>query len=914
MKQLAFFIILLLSAAISPAQIAVQNLLCEGLQNPEGIDVVQPRLSWQIENTQRGVLQTAYQIIVSSTAEKLAANNGDLWNAGKINSDASINLTYNGAKMQSRTECFWKVKVWTSKGESEWSSPAHWSMGLLYYLDWKGRWMGLDRAFPWDNETAIARLSARYFRKEFTAPTAIKKAKLYIIGLGMYEAYINGQRIGNQVLAPVPTDYTKGVKYNVFDVTAQLQQGTNAIGVTLGNGRFYAMRQNYKPYKIKTFGYPKLLMQLEVEYADGKTDIIESDDTWKATADGPIRTNNEYDGEEYDATKELTGWNKPVYNDSKWLKAELVQEPGGAYEAQMTPNMKVMEVIKPIAIKKLDAKRYVLDMGQNMAGWLKLKATGKKGDTLTFRFAETLEKNGELYRANLRDARSTDKYIFKGNGTEEWHPAFVYHGFRYVEISGFNGLPTLQNFEGQVVYDDMPTAGQFQTSDSTINGIYKNAYWGIRSNYKGMPVDCPQRNERQPWLGDRSAGAYGESFIFNNHLLYAKWLNDIEQAQKADGSIPDVAPAFWRYYGDNVTWPGTYLNVADMLYTQFADAVAIQKHYPSMKRWMNYMYDRYMKDGLMTKDKYGDWCVPPEALNLIHSRDSSRNTDGVLLATATYYHCLTLMQKFAPIAGQQDDIKDWSVIAGQIKQNFQKHFLNTSNFQYSNNTVTANILPISYGITTPDEMDKVFANVVNKVVNENGGHISTGVIGTQWLMRTLTTCGRPDLAYQLASNTTYPSWGYMLKNGATTIWELWNGNTADPAMNSGNHVMLLGDLIIWYYENLAGIKSSETQIGFKQIIMKPSFVKQLSFVNASYESPYGEIKSHWQQSEKSFHWDITIPPNTTALIYLPAKNKNEVLEGTTSADKKDGIHFMQMEDNKAVFEIGSGNYSFSIVK
>lgn len=910
-KRLALLLFICFAAVGSQAQVSVQHLLCEGLQNPEGIDVVQPRLSWQIESAQRSVLQTAYQVIVSSTQEKLAANEGDLWNSGKVASDASVNISYAGASLKSRTECCWKVKVWTNKGETDWNNTGYWSMGLLYYLDWKGRWIGLDRAFPWDNETAIARLSARYFRKNFEVATPVKKAKLYIIGLGMYEAYINGQRIGNQVLAPVPTDYTKGVKYNVFDVTEYVNKPTSTIGITLGNGRFYAMRQNYKPYKIKTFGYPKMLVQLEIEYADGKTDIIESDDTWKATADGPIRTNNEYDGEEYDATKELTGWNYPGYNDNKWLKAELVQEPGGTYEAQMTPNMKVMEVVKPIAIKKLDAKRYVLDMGQNMAGWLKLKATGKKGDTLMFRFAETLEKNGELYRANLRDARVTDKYIFKGGGPEEWHPTFVYHGFRYVEITGFTGTPTLQNFEGQVVYDDMQTAGQFQTSDSTINGVYKNAYWGIRSNYKGMPVDCPQRNERQPWLGDRSAGAYGESFIFNNHTLYAKWLDDIEQAQKADGSIPDVAPAFWRYYGDNVTWPGTYLNVADMLYTQFADAVAVQKHYPSMKRWMNYMYDRYLKDGLVTKDKYGDWCVPPEALNLIHSRDSSRNTDGILLATATYYHCLTLMQKFATVAGQSADTKDWASRAESIRTTFQSHFLNTANHQYSNNTITANILPISYGITPTTDMQNVFTNVVSKLAKDSN-HISTGVIGTQWLMRTLTECGRPDLAYQLASNTTYPSWGYMLKNGATTIWELWNGNTADPAMNSGNHVMLLGDLIIWYYENLAGIKSSEEQVGFKQIILKPSFVKQLSFVNASYASPYGTIKSHWQQTATTFHWDITIPPNTKALMYVPATDKNKVMENGKKATDVEGVNFKKMEDGKAIFEVGSGSYLFDV--
>lgn len=896
--------------AAPPAAVQLQRLRCELLTNPEGIDAPAPRLSWELGSAARGLTQTAYQVLVASTPEKLAADEGDLWNSGKVGSGQSVHVAYAGAPLNTRARCYWKVRTWTSQGETAWSAPARWSMGLLHYLDWKGRWIGLDHAFAWDTEETHARLSARYFRKEFKADKPVRQATASIIGLGLYELYLNGQRVGEQVLAPGPTDYTQGVKYNTYDVTALLRPGPNAVGAVLGNGRFYAMRQRYKPYKIKTFGYPKLLMQLDVTYADGTREVIKTDETWQATADGPIRTNNEYDGEEYDATKEMPGWATAGFDAKNWLKTELVQEPGGAYEAQMNENMKVMETLKPVALTRLKSGAYVLDMGQNLAGWLRLRAAGRRGDKITLRFAETLQKTGELYVANLRDARVTDVYTLRGGTREIWEPTFVYHGFRYVEISGYPGTPTLADFDGRVVYDEMATTGEFTTSNATINQIYKNAYWGIRSNYKGMPIDCPQRNERQPWLGDRTTGAYGESFVFDNSRLYAKWLDDIAQAQKADGSIPDVAPAFWRYYGDNVTWPGTYLTIADMLYGQYGDAAPIVKHYDSMRRWLMYMRENYTSNGLITKDKYGDWCVPPESEKLIHAQDPARNTSGELIASATYYHLLTLMQRFAALAGRPADAQEYAALGAKIKDAFNQKFLNAQNQQYANNTVTANLLPLAYGLTPEAERGKVFQNIADKIVVENKGHISTGVIGTQWLMRGLTAAGRPDIAYRLATNRDYPSWGYMAANGATTIWELWNGNTADPAMNSQNHVMLLGDLLIWYYENLAGIKSAPDAPGFQTIEMKPALIDGLTSVQASYRSVRGLIRSNWTKDARHFTWNITVPGNTRALVYLPAKSAKDVEEGGRKVANAEGVKFVRMEGDRAVFEVGSGEYAF----
>ena len=892
------------------AQVKLSNLKCEMLTNPIGIDAKQPRLSWQLQSPQRGTMQTSYQILVASSEEKLAKNEGDLWDSGKVNSEKSVMVDYEGKQLESREDCFWKVKVWTNVGESSWSETAKWSMGFLYYKDWYGRWIGFDRPFAWDSDTFHSRLSARYFRKEFAVKKTIKEAKAYIIGLGLYELYFNGKKIGDQVLAPTPTDFTQNVKYNVFDVTNEIQLGENAVGVILGNGRYYDMRQHYKPYKIKNFGFPKLLFQLEVEYEDGTKDILKTDNSWKGTADGPIRSNNEYDGEDYDARKEMPGWNTFGFDDSKWLQAEYVQEPRGNFEAQMNLNMKVMDTVIPVGIKQLSPGKYILDMGQNMVGWLKMKVNGEAGDTVQLRFAEILKDDGEIFTANLRDALQTDYYVLKGGETENWHPRFVFHGFRYVEITGYPGEPTLSDFTGEVVYDEMATTGQFETSNPLITQIHKNAYWSIGGNYKGMPLDCPQRNERQPWLGDRSTGCYSESFVFNNGSLYAKWVDDIGHTQKEDGCIGDVAPAFWRYYSDNMTWPGTYLMVADMLYRQYGDAKPIEMHYESMKKWMEYMRERYMtNDFIVTKDSYGDWCVPPVTIEAGRGKSADQKHPSELISTAYYYYFLGLMEKFAKMTNNQQDVPKYQELAENIKAGFNKTFYHDDLGGYGENKLTDNLLALNFGLVSSDDHDRVF-NTIVKTIEDYGGHLSTGLIGAQWIMRTLTENGRPDIAYQLAANKTYPSWGYMVENGATTIWELWNGNTAAPNMNSYNHVMLLGDLIIWFYEDLAGIKSSTEKPGFKQIIMKPQPVGELDFVTASYHSAYGQIKSDWKKKGSNFSWDITIPVNSSAIVYLPAKSEININESGKKIQDVVGVHFLKMDGDHAIFEIGSGNYHF----
>ena len=810
------------------ANIRVHSLKCEMLEHPVGIDTPSPRLSWMISSDSRSIKQTACHVLVASSEALLEADSADLWDSGKIPGDQSSHVFYQGGSLNSRMKVFWKVKAWSGQRTSPWSEIRSWHMGLMHHTDWKGRWIGFDRAFPWDREEMYSRLSARYFRKEFHIEPGkeIREATLHIMGLGLYELYLNGQKAGEQVLAPSPTDYLKNVKYNSYEVKDLLVPGDNSIGVVLGNGRYHAMRQHYKPYKIKNFGYPKLLLNLFVQYTDGTVEVLSTDSTWRGTADGPIRSNNEYDGEIYDARKEFKEWSRSGFDDRKWLQAEYVQEPGGYYEAQMNENMAVMDTVRPVSLVEHCPGVYILDLGQNMAGFLKIRVEGERGNTIKLRFAESLNEDGSLFTENLRTALATDFYTLRGQGPEEWQPTFVYHGFRYAELSGFPGTPDISDFTGLVVYDQLPLTGSFSSSDTLLNQLFANAFWSINANYKGMPVDCPQRNERQPWLGDHAVGSYGESFLFDNSRLYAKWLDDIRYAQRADGSIPDVAPAFWRYYSDNMSWAGTYLIVAEMLYRQFGDLSSIQKHYPYMKKWLTYMKQQYLVDGILIKDSYGDWCAPPVSVDAGKGMSANVKLPSALISTAYYYHFMNLMQEFALLTDQPEDIALFKQDAEQVKKDFNREFLLEDRQGYGNNSLTENLLPLSFGLVPP-ELEAGIITRVEQIISDYDDHLSSGVIGVQWLMRTLSRNGMEDLAFRIATRTTYPSWGYMLEHGATSFWELWNGNTAAPDMNSQNHVMLMGDLLVWCFEDLAGIRSHPDYPAFKKILMAPVFSRRI---------------------------------------------------------------------------------------
>lgn len=751
-------------------------------------------------------------------------------------------------------------------------------------------------------------LAARYLRREFSLEKRVERATAFVSGLGLSELYLNGKRVGDQALSPGLTDYTKRVYYVTHDVTELLKRGRNAVGVILGNGRFYGPRP--EPGTV-SYGYPKLLFQLRIEYTDGLTENVVSDSGWNLSTEGPIRANNEYDGEDYDATREFPGWTTAGFDDSKWQRAQMVQAPGGAPEAQMIHPIRVTETLKPKSVTESRPGVFIFDMGQNMVGWCRLKVSGPRGATVTLRHAEVLKPDGTLYLDNIRSAKVTDRYTLKGQGNEVYEPRFTYHGFRYVEVTGYPGKPGLNAIEGRVVNDDVPPAGEFSCSNPLLNRIYSNVRWGVRGNYRSMPTDCPQRDERQGWLGDRSAESLGETYLFDIAALYSKWLRDMEDAQKPTGSVPDVCPAYWPIYSDNVTWPSSTVIIPNSLRQQYGDDAIVETHYRSAKKWINYM-SSFVTNGIISRDSYGDWCVPPEEQTLIHSKDPKRQTDRALLATAYFYYDLKLMERYASQLGKNAEARAFADQAARLKQAFNQRFLKPDGRQYDNGSQTSCVLPLAFGLVPEQNRGDIFAHLVEKITKETDNHIGTGLIGGQWLMRVLSDNGRADLAYAIATQKTYPSWGYMVEKGATTIWELWNGDTADPAMNSGNHVMLVGDLVIWLNEYVAGIRPDPEQPGFKHIIMRPEMPGDLRFAKATYRSPYGLIASEWRKENGALNWDIVVPVNTTATVYVPAPGGARVTESGKPAEQSPGIKFLKSENDRAVYLAGSGHYRFVV--
>lgn len=1028
------------------AEVKVTNLSVEGRKDqPLGLDVQVPRLGWQLvaDADETNVLQTGYHILVASHPDTLTLDRGDLWDA-EVSTDQSLWIDYMGIPLKPNQRVYWKVRasytagpvaydaVYNSKRDMKrakkaktskvtppipyytaWSDVSMWGAGLLNEGNWKGQWIGYDHANYWDVEDVHSRLSARYFRTSWPrAEKGIKQATLHICGLGVYEAYINGRKVGRDMLAPAPTNYDKSIIYNTYDVTDLLLRPKeagrtnidapclNGLGITVSNGRYYTMQQGKKKYKIRNFGYPKLRANLIIEYIDGTQETITTNEKqWLMTCDGPIRSSNEYDGEIYDARHEFSDdfqlgegttlhtWAGPYmqeWKDDKWTAPERCEIPDGWLRGNTTPNMQVIDTlgIKNSIITR--DGRLLIDFGQNFAGNVLVNIEQLKlqeGDTLRVRWAEKLVSpigapwtpeqsrlsNGpgycltdtsELYVENLRNAESTDLYISRGKDHGYWTPLFCYHGGRFVEItiSPANGalnsplstlnttlnskLSTLNSTKGLVISDPMETLYTFETPNPLLNQIINNAFWGVRSNYKGMPVDCPQRDERQPWVGDHSMGCWGESYLMDNRALYLKWMQDLEDSQKSDGTLPGVAPAYWNYYNDDISWPSVFVFGADMLYTQYGDVEAIRRHYPAMRRWVMHFWNEHRdpKKGVVKADKYADWCCPPEAPELIHSQDPNRVTDGVLIGSCYLYRLFQDMMKFddilaARIAQASDkqrieyaregltielleaDREEYRQIRTSLREAINREFLNDltrpddpkagrspssmtapdnhilypDSIFYSNNSVTANLLPWAFGIVPDEHAATVERWIMRKHLLLPGatpelknidGHIQCGVIGMSWLLRGLADMGRMDVAYMLATVHSYPSWGYMVEHGATTIWELWNGDTANPKMNSGNHIMLLGDLIPWCMEDIVGIKSAAP--GFKQIRFAPHFeLEELPSAQGSYKTPYGLASSRWEKDDRQLVWDITVPCNTTAQVVLPF---NAIVPSGTLAD------------------------------
>lgn len=896
----------------------VVHLKTEYKTNPIGLTTLNPCFSWKLVSDRRDTIQIAYQLVWADSAEDL--NSDAAFDSGKITSEQSINIEYSGKALSSGQRVYWKVKVWSNFGEeSDWSESAFWETGFLLQSDWVANWIEPDL----EEDPSVSN-PCPYLRKEFTAEKEIKKATVYITSRGLYELSVNGQKISDHLFTPGWTSYQHRLQYQVYDVTTQLVQGENALGVILAEGwyrGFLVWQGNKNLYGEKL----ALLFQLKIEYTDGTVEWITSDESWKAST-GPILKSDIYNGELYDARLEIEDWNNAGYDDSAWTTCKIADYGFDELVASEGEAVRITETICPVQKIITHKGELVFDLGQNMVGWLRFRLKGKAGDQITIHHAEVLDQDGNFYTDNLRAAKAVDSYIFKGDGVETFEPHFTFHGFRYVRISNYSGEINLNDLEGRVIHSDMDQAGEFECSDELVNRLQKNIDWGLRGNFLDVPTDCPQRDERLGWTGD--AQVFAPTACFNRETVnfYRKWMKDFIVDQKPNGSVPWVVPNVvengggtgWSDGFGSTAWADAAVVIPWTVYAVYGDTRILKDQYQSMKGWVEYMIseagDSYIFN---TGFHFGDWLSFAEYYSYNYNAPdygyAGAHTDKELIATAYFYYTTGLMQKTAEITGNSEDSEKYKNILPKIKEAFQKEFI-TAGGRMVSATQTAYVLALCFGLL-PDDMIPVVAKRLAGDVNYFG-HLTTGFVGTPLLCKALSDFGYPDEAFKLLFNKRYPSWLYPVTMGATTIWERWDGIKPDGTfqavgMNSFNHYAYgaVGD---WLYSRVAGINTDTDEPAFKKIVFKPLLTEQLDFVTAKYKSVYGIVASSWKRTAEGILFEYEIPANTSATAFLPVKATSTVSEGGTELSVHPDIAVVSLDACQLVLNLGSGQYKFLI--
>lgn len=906
-RRLSFLaVVLLLNFTLLFSQSSVIDPRVENTNNPIGVDVLKPRFSWRLESGKRNTMQRAYEIKVAKDVQSLASVKSLLWSSGKVNSDKSLYIDYAGPALESGQKYFWQVRVWDNSGKaSAWSAPFLWQMGLLKPGDWKAKW--ITPAYEEDSVTRPSPL----LRKTFQATKKVQSATAYITSLGLYEGYINGKRIGDAYLTPGWTNYAKRIQYQQYDVTNLLSQGDNAVGVALGSGwyRGYIAFSNQKNFYGKELA---LLFQLEIKYADGTSELVVSDESWKSST-GEILSSEIYHGETIDHQKIKQGWNTANYNDSEWTGVRVKNEGYDKLLATYNEPIRKRETFKPIKVIKTPAGELVLDFGQNLVGWVQMKVTGKAGDKVILHHAEVLDKKGNFYTENLRPAKQQNVYILKGGAEETFEPHFTFQGFRYLKIEGYPGEVKPDDFTAIALYSDMKLTGNFTSSNPLINQLQKNIQWGQRGNFLDVPTDCPQRDERLGWTGDAQAFARTAAYNFDVKNFFSKWLKDVANEQ-VDGNVPFVVPNVLRWgpnlAGGSAGWADAATIIPWNMYLAYGDKRVLEEQYESMTGWVEWITRTSKNDLWNTGFHFGDWLF----YRPFDDNDGrSAVTDKYLIAQCFWAHSTQLVINAAKVLGKNEDVQKYSALLQRIKDAFNKEYV-TATGRLVSGTQTAYVLALNFDML-PEAQRKQAADRLVENVKSYGDHLSTGFLGTPYLCHVLSRFGHDDVAYTLLEQETYPSWLYPVKMGATTIWERWDGIKPDstfqtPGMNSFNHYAYgaIGD---WMYRVVTGIDTEESAPGYKSIVIKPHIGGKLTNASAELETKYGFVRSAWKIKDGKLNFDVEIPANTKAVVYIPSSKQNSIIEGQKALASSKDFKVRGVEGNYTVVELGSGKYQFA---
>ena len=898
MRKSTFFLLMFsfLFSAVQ-AQVTLKGLLTDNLVNPIGIDNPLPRFTWQLISTQHNCFQTSYEISVRQ-------GNKIVWASGRQTSNQSVLVPYSNhaIPLETAEKYTWQVRVTDNTGKtSAWSEPAYFRMGLLKVSDWKAKWI-----VPSYVEDTLLRPSPM-FRKEFVSKKKLLSATAFITAHGLYEAHINGVKVGDAVLTPGWTSYHKRLQYQVYDVTNLVKNGINAVGVVLGSG-WYRGHLAWK-HQLNVYGKDiALLMQIKIDYSDGTSETIVSDESWKSTT-GAIRYSEIYNGETIDARLEKNGWDNVGYDDKNWAGTKELNIAKDNLIATQNELVKKHEEFKPLRIFKTPKGEQVIDFGQNLVGWTVLRVKGNAGDSVRLYHAEVLDKAGNFYTANLRTAKAEDNYILSG-GKDVFEPHFTWHGFRYVKVVGIRELKA-EDIKAVAIYSDMKSTGTFECSNPLVNQLQHNILWGQKGNFLDVPTDCPQRDERLGWTGDAQVFCNTAAFNMNVHNFFAKWTKDIAVEQTAKGCVPNVVPNVLGEVGSSSAgWGDVSTIVPWNIYLAYGDTAMLTQQYNSMRAYVEYMHNTSKNNLWNSGFHFGDWLYyHPE-----NDKDGrAAITDKYLIAQCFYSYSVQLLINAAKVLGKTDDVTSYTALQEKVKSAFRQEYA-TPNGRLVSNTQTAYLLALNFDML-PDSVRKQAAERLANNIKSYNNHLTTGFLGTPYLCSVLTNFGYNELAGKLLLQDTYPSWLYPVKMGATTIWERWNGQKTDStfettSMNSFNHYSYgaIGD---WLYKKLVGIDTYDDGVGYQHSKIQPHPFSGITYASASLETYYGTLASSWNLGNGLLTIHANIPANTHSTIFIPAKEVADIKEdGKAIAENKE-LKVIGKENGYIVINATSGSYYFS---